>query len=132
MGKNHLFRPKHAFSITLDHFCSFQSSRILLILSHVKTGSKKIRHFQKLAISEKSTFFVPSSWNLVKKIASWGNHFHQVSWGYNQKCVFFTNGQFFEQSNFFDLDFDKVISKSLYRRELISCLVWKGSLLTKD
>ena len=47
----------------------------------VKSGSKKIRQVQKLAISKTSTFFVLSSWNLVKMIASWGDYFHQVSWG---------------------------------------------------
>ena len=36
-------------------------------------------HLQKLAINENSKKFCPISWNLVKIITSWGNHFHQVS-----------------------------------------------------
>ena len=36
-------------------------------------------HVQKLAINKKSTFFVGSSWNLVKMITSWTDYFHQVS-----------------------------------------------------
>ena len=42
---------------------------------------KKTRHIQNLAISKKSTIIVQSSWNLAKMIASWANHFHQVSLG---------------------------------------------------
>ena len=42
---------------------------------------KKMRHFQKLGFSEKSTIFVLPSRNLLKMITSWGNDFHQVSWG---------------------------------------------------
>ena len=49
--------------------------------SFLKSESKKRAHVQKLAISKKSTFFVQSSWNLVKIITSCGNHFHQFSWG---------------------------------------------------
>ena len=45
----------------------------------LKSGSKKTRHIQKLAISKKSTFFVQSSWKFVKMIISKGNYFHQVS-----------------------------------------------------
>ena len=45
----------------------------------LKSESKKRAHVQKLAISKKSTFFVQSSWNLVKMITSCGNYFHQVS-----------------------------------------------------
>ena len=47
----------------------------------LKSGSKKIRHVKRLTIYKKSTFFVVSSWKLEKLISSWGNHFHQVSWG---------------------------------------------------
>ena len=38
-------------------------------------------HVQKLTISKKSTFFVLSSWNLVKLFTAGVNHFHQVSLG---------------------------------------------------
>ena len=67
----------------------------------IKSGSKKMRQAQKLAINKKSTFFVLSSWNLVKIINSWGNHFHKVSWEYNKNCGFFTNDQCFNMSRFF-------------------------------
>ena len=33
-------------------------------------------------------------------IASWGNYFHQVSWGLDKKCGFFSNGQFFNVGPF--------------------------------
>ena len=46
-----------------------------------KVWGKKMGHTQKLAINKKSTIFALSLWNLVKIITSWGNHFHQVSWG---------------------------------------------------
>ena len=50
--------------------------------SHLyKDWVKKMTHVPKLAISKRSTIFVRSSWNLVKIITSWGNHFDQVSWG---------------------------------------------------
>ena len=58
-------------------------------------------HVQKLAIDKKSTIFVQSSWNLVKMITSWANHFHQVSWGLDKNCRFFTYGQFLIVSGFF-------------------------------
>ena len=48
---------------------------------YLKSGAKKTGHAQKLAINKRSTIFVLSSWNLVKIITSWVNHFHQVSWG---------------------------------------------------
>ena len=41
-------------------------------LKYIKSGSKKIRQVQKMAISKKFTFFVLSSWNSVKMITSWG------------------------------------------------------------
>ena len=47
----------------------------------LKSEAKKTGHTQKLAINKKSTIFVLSLWNLAKIITSWGNHFHQVSWG---------------------------------------------------
>ena len=46
---------------------------------HVKSEQKKTGHVQKLAIDKKSTIINQSSWNLVKKIASSDNYFHQVS-----------------------------------------------------
>ena len=46
-------------------------------------------HVQKLNISEKSTIFVQSLWNLVKMITSWGNYFHQVSWELDKIVDFF-------------------------------------------
>ena len=52
-----------------------------------------------MTISEKFKFFVHSSWNLVKIIASWANYFHQVSWRKDKKCGFFN------MSPFFDTDF---------------------------
>ena len=72
-----------------SHKCQNLPFRIILLppqewkldLDKVKSGAKKTGHFQKLAINKKSTIFVLSSWNLVKIITSWGNHFHQVSWG---------------------------------------------------
>ena len=48
-----------------------------------------------------SKSFVQSSWNLVKIIISWANHFHQVSWGSDKKCGFLTNGQFLGVGPFF-------------------------------
>ena len=33
-------------------------------------------------------------------IASWANHFHQVTLGYDKNCWFFTNGQFLNMSCF--------------------------------
>ena len=54
-----------------------------------KVWGKKMRHIQKLAINEKSTIFVESSWNLVKMIISWGNRFPKVSWGLDKNCGFF-------------------------------------------
>ena len=37
-------------------------------------------------------------------ISSWGNHFHQVSWGLDKNCRFFTNGQVLNVSCFFYSD----------------------------
>ena len=41
-----------------------------------KVWVKKTRHFQKLAINEKSTIFVQSTWNFVKMIVFSTYHFH--------------------------------------------------------
>ena len=43
---------------------------------------------------KKSTIFVQSSWNFVKIITSWGNHFFQVSWWLEKNCGFFISVQF--------------------------------------
>ena len=45
-----------------------------------KVWAKKHK-FKNWPLMKKSTIFVLSSWNLVKMITSWGNHFHQFSWG---------------------------------------------------
>ena len=70
-----------------------------------------MRRIQKMAISKTSTFFVLSSWMLMKIINSWGNHFHKVSWEYNKNCGFFTNGQCLSVSHFFYSDFTKILLK---------------------
>ena len=44
-----------------------------------KVWVKKTRHVKKLAVNKKSTFFILSSWNLVKIITSWLFPFHKVS-----------------------------------------------------
>ena len=41
----------------------------------------------------------------MKTINIWDNHFHQVSWGLDKKCGFFTNGQFLNVCGFFCSDF---------------------------
>ena len=53
--------------------------RMIDYLPVLKSGAKKTGHFQKLVINKKSTIFVLLSWNLVKMITSWGEHFYQVS-----------------------------------------------------
>ena len=53
-----------------------------------------------MCIDRKSTCFVLPSWNLVKTIISWVNHFHQVSWGLHKKYGFFTMQIFFVQTLF--------------------------------
>ena len=57
-------------------------------------------NFWKLALIKKSTLFVLSLWNSVKMINSWCDFFHQVSWGLNKKCGFFTKGQFLNVCRF--------------------------------
>ena len=101
--------------------CGYGNVSSLYILRNVichvyfkhKDWVKKRAHIQKLAFSEKSTFFAQSSWNLVKIITTWGNHFHQVSWGLDKKCRFFTNGQFLNVGPFFDSDFIILFWKTL-------------------
>ena len=61
-------------------------------LCYIWSLSKKMGLPQKLAIIKKSTFFIQSSWNLVKIIISWAKYFDQVSWRLDKKCGFFTNG----------------------------------------
>ena len=48
------------------------------------------------------------NWPLVKNLQflsncheTLGNHFHQVSWGLDKTCGFFTNGQVLSVSGFF-------------------------------
>ena len=57
----------------------------------LKSEQKKTGHDQKLAINKKSTIFVQSLWNLVKMINSWGNYFHQGSWGLDKNFEFLTS-----------------------------------------
>ena len=57
-----------------------------------KVWVKKARHIQKLAISKESTILVQSSWNMVKMIASWANHFYQVSLGLDKTVDFLLMG----------------------------------------
>ena len=54
-----------------------------------------------------------SSWNLVKMIISWGNHFHQVSLGLDKHCGFFTNGQYLSVSGFFIQTLNSIIIRVL-------------------
>ena len=56
----------------------------------------KMWHIQTLAISKKSTIFVPSSWQLMKMI-----NFHQISWGFEKNCWCFTHSQFWVCLYFF-------------------------------
>ena len=58
---------------------------------NIKSGTKKTAHFQKLAISKKSTILIQSVWNLAKIFTSWVNYVHQVSYRLDQNCGFFTN-----------------------------------------
>ena len=50
---------------------------------------------------KKSTFLVLSSWNLVKTMNTWGDFFHQLSWGLDKNYGNFINGQFFERVGIF-------------------------------
>ena len=85
----------------------FSSMFLVQVLkySKYKVLVKKMRHDQKLAISKKSTFFVLSSWNLVKIISSSDDYFPKVSWGLDKKYGSFTNGHFLNLGPFFDPDF---------------------------
>ena len=47
--------------------------------SELRSEQKKKGDAQKLPINKRSTIFVQSLYNWVKIIASWGNHFQQVS-----------------------------------------------------
>ena len=65
-----------------------------------------MRHNKKLATNKESTFFALFSQNMVEMITTWGDDFHQVSWGEDKKYGFFTNGQILNVSHFlFDSDF---------------------------
>ena len=48
---------------------------------------KKNRGIQKLTSRIWSTFFVLFSWNFVKMMTLWAEHFHQISWG--KACLIF-------------------------------------------
>ena len=74
------------------------------MLSQIKSESKSA-HLQKLAICKKSTILVLFLQNLVKMITSWVEYFHQVSWGLEKNCGFFTYGQFWVCLFFFYSDF---------------------------
>ena len=63
-----------------------------------------------MAISKKSIIFVQSFWNLVNMIASWGNYFHQVSWGQEQDVYFLLMANFWMCLIFFDPDFNIAIN----------------------
>ena len=76
-----------------------------------KVWAKKPRTLPKVDHYKKSTIFVQSLWNLVKIITLWGNHFHQVSWGLDKNCGFFTNGQFLSVSGFFYSDFTNFLTR---------------------
>ena len=69
----HPMDPTHSYMLWSSHCFT----NIFLC----KVWVKKRDNIQKLTISKKSEFFVQSSWNLVKMTTTWGNHFHQVSWG---------------------------------------------------
>ena len=87
--------PTHVFNL-LSKVVGMYSSRPAL---HYR-GSEQVLSglAKKVIISEKSTIFVWSSWNLVKITNSWGGQFDKVSLGSNKKCRFFTNSDFFGQS----------------------------------
>ena len=72
--------------------------------SQIKFEQEKTAHIKNLFMSKKSTIFVQSIWNLVKIFISWGIHFHQVSWGLEKNCGFFTNGYFLNVCCFFYSD----------------------------
>ena len=77
-----------------------------------------------MAISKESTFFVQSSWNLVKMIISWGYHFHQVSWEYDKNCGFLAIGQFLNVDPIFDPDFSYLVVMVLiyFDPSILACL----------
>ena len=82
---------KHTKDTTAPTSCKVQ----------LRSEYEKTAHAQKLANNKESTIFVQSSWNLIKMITSWGNHFHQVSWGWDKNCGFFIIGQFLCVCGFF-------------------------------
>ena len=60
-----------------------------LILETVSSSNvwvKRMKHIQKLASYKNCTILVLFSWNFVRIIISWGNHFHQVSQWKDKKC----------------------------------------------
>ena len=47
-------------------------------------------------------------------ITSWEDFFHQVSWGLDKKCGFFTNGQFLSVSGFFTQTLLTILGPPVY------------------
>ena len=72
----------------------------LVVSFQYKIWNKKRAHIQKLPLI-KNSVFVQFSWNLVKILTSWGNHFNQVSWGLEKNWGFFANYQFLKMGPFF-------------------------------
>ena len=58
-----------------------------------------------MAINKKSTILDLSSWNLVKMITTWGENFHQVSWGSDENCGFFSVANYWTCPVFSSSDF---------------------------
>ena len=103
-AKNLFFKESLLFLLPLLLPISRRLDRVKYTVMDIclcKVWVRKIAHIQILAISKTSTIFVRSSWNFSKMIASGGNHFYQVSWGLDQNCGFFTDGQFLSVSSFF-------------------------------
>ena len=77
------FLPRIFFypcQIDMAHiFFTLTRIKIFLRILYLKSEEKKMRHVQKLTDSKKSTFFVVSSWNLVKIFTSLVFHFYHVS-----------------------------------------------------
>ena len=65
-------------------------------------------------------------------ISSWGDHFHQVSWGLDKNCRFFINGQFLKVSRFFASDFSLCFVSDLCPFSLLSHLCIYSKLSNKN
>ena len=85
----------------------------------LKSEEKK-RHVRKLSISKKFTYFVQSSWNLVKIITSRDSYFHKVSWWLEKNCGFFINGWFWTYLVFFP--------RTLQDSEILLCKILLTSI----